>query len=100
MNNRRVSNDTWMNGIIAGISAPILMFAILKGIEWLLIKFYMPDTWSGFTLRFMLIVSLLANILPAKVFERQERDYSMRGTIGVTILLALVLTFYYYSPFK
>ncbi len=99
MNYRPVQNDTWLNGIIAGICAPIIMLAILKGIEWLLINFYMPDTWDGFRLRFMLIVSLLANIVPAKVFERQERDYSMRGTIGVTIFLALALTFYYYSTF-
>ncbi|HRI29405.1 MAG TPA: hypothetical protein PK239_00730 [Chitinophagales bacterium] len=92
--------DSWLNGIIAGISAPIIMYALLKGIEWILAQTYMPEGWGGFSHRFMLIVSLLANIVPAKVFERQERDYSMRGCIGITLFMALFITFYYYRYFS
>ncbi|PSJ76864.1 hypothetical protein C7N43_11435 [Sphingobacteriales bacterium UPWRP_1] len=92
--------DSWLNGIIAGCSGPVVSFALLKGIEWVLKQTYMPDDWPGFSLKFMLIVSLLGNIALVKVFDRQEREYSVRGLIAATILLALCITFYFYNPFR
>lgn len=96
MNN---SQDTWLNGIITGISGPVVTYALLKGIEWVLSKTWLTNDWPGFSLKFMLIVSLLGNIALVKILDRQEREFAVRGLIAITLFMALCITFYFYNPF-
>jgi len=92
--------DTWLNGIIAGITAPIIIYILIQGISAMLASLIEP--FDGFSTRLMYIIAIVGNIIPLQIFNRQERGYAMYGVIAVTLVLTFALIFefssYFYEP--
>ncbi len=82
-----------LNGMLIGIVLPLTAFVIIHELNNLISTY-----WLGgrplFSLRLQLIMALLTNIIPARIFYRQERDEALRALAGITILQALAVAVY------
>lgn len=93
----RDPRDTTINGIIVGICIPIVAYGILKIIEKILAG-VLPE-FNQFSLRFLCVTALVANIIPMQIFLKQNRDYAAQAVIGTTIVLLFCVIYYFRDSF-
>ncbi|MGB0839136.1 MAG: hypothetical protein ACPGXL_03290 [Chitinophagales bacterium] len=94
------NGDTLVNGIIAGLTMPVIAYGILQGIESLLPYItQLPSDWEGFSDRLTYMICLVANSLPIMIFNRQERTRSVQGVVGMTLIFAFIILFYFRENF-
>ncbi len=91
------------NGMIAGAVTPFIFYFILKGIDMFIatgiIENWYNVAWSGFSLKFYCVVSIVSNIIPFQVFNRQERMQPMQGVVMSTFILIGVVLYVFRSEF-
>jgi hypothetical protein len=90
--------DTFSNGFIAGLAFPIIFYFVFKGIGWLIAYFFMPEWW-GFSDKLSFSVGIVANIIPFRVFTRNEFGYAMQGIISATFILIFGAMYYFRNYF-
>lgn len=92
---RRDRQDSWQNGIIVGISLPVLMFFVLTFLDRFIprIVYFMRD---GFSEQIIVMLAIFCNIIPFQVFLKQKRDYAMQGVILATFICIA----YYMAKYK
>ncbi len=87
--------DTFLNGALIGLAVPFLGYFLFTGLNTLLLKFDVFGGGGGFSLKFVCMLAVLANILPIQIFHRQHRDSASRGVMTVTMLLVFALVYYF-----
>lgn len=92
------ARDTRVNGIMAGLCAPVLFFAIATGISWIVSE-YIIVQFSGFSVQLRCIVAVLGNVLPIEIFRKQQRYEAMMGVMIATMALVMGVMFYFWEDF-
>ena len=87
-----------INGILAGIVTPFLFFFIIKGIDTYIVA-NLIDNWQSFTLKFYCVISIVANIIPFQIFNRQKRTLAMQGVVIATFILIAGVLIYFRRSF-
>ena len=77
----------WM-GLLLGIIFPLLGYVFFKQLSDVLRGWVLPS-YSGFSFKFIMVMSVCCNLLPFAVARKQRRDHQMQGIVGVTLALAL-----------
>lgn len=90
--------DSFLNGVIAGIAFPIIFYFVFKGIGWLIAYLFIPGWW-GFTDKLSFSVGIVSNIIPFRVFTRNEFGYAMQGIITITFVLMFIVMYYFRQQF-
>lgn len=88
------TRDTFVNGVTAGISFPVIFYFIFKAAGWLLMATLLPG-WPGFSDKLAVSVGIVANAIPFSVFTRREWGYAMRGILTITFVLVFVTMYYF-----
>jgi len=92
---RRDRLDSWQNGIIVGISVPVMMFFVFAFLDRFIHRliYFMRE---GFSDQIIVMLAIFCNIIPFQVFLRQKRDYAMQGVIFATFMCIA----YYMARYK
>ncbi len=86
--------DKIFAGAVTGILFPFMFFVIFYELKDLLIeKNLIPD--GAFRLQFLCIISVVANVIPAGSFVRAKKDQSLKGIVGVTLLIVAGIIIYF-----
>lgn len=87
--------DKFIVGLLMGIFVPVMFFFVFRETNHLVAE-YIFKRGSGFTERFVAILSVCTNLLPFIIFEKARKDHALRGVIGATFVLAFFIVFYYF----
>ncbi|MCB0514599.1 MAG: hypothetical protein R2798_01135 [Chitinophagales bacterium] len=90
-------NET-ISGLIIGLCTPFIAYFIFSGLNSLLVHWY-HDEISGFSLRFICILSLLANTLPLRFLYARKRYEAARIVMIITVIGAFGILFYFRDGF-
>lgn len=88
-----LKKDTAWFGFLFGLIVPLFGLLFFHELNELLIK-YVFKSGSGFTLKFILILAVCANLLPFTVARRQCLDHQMQGIVGATMLYSMCVFVY------
>ncbi len=87
-----------LTGIVTGIAFPIIIFVLLWEINIVLVdNRIMPN--EGFKARFLWVLSVVANVIPAGMYVKSKKDEALKGIVGVTLLIVFGLLIYYNKNF-
>ncbi len=108
-----VRQDSFVNGLIAALTFTFLSYWFLAGIEYLLLSYgksisdsmgwdklsYYFGQFDGFSEKTHYVMSLAGNVIPAGIFERQARGYSIRGLVLTVLVMLFGVIFYFWGDF-
>ncbi|MEN9522361.1 MAG: hypothetical protein RL065_738 [Bacteroidota bacterium] len=86
-------------GFLLGILFPVLGFVFFTEFNEFIKGRWLPS-YSGFSARFIFIMSVMSNLLPFSVARKHKLDYQLQGIVGATMLLAILFMMVIIIPIK
>jgi hypothetical protein len=86
-------------GFLLGILFPALGFLFFTEFNEFIKGRWLPS-YSGFSARFIFIISVMCSLLPFSVARKQRLDYQLQGIVGATMLLAILFMMVIIIPIK
>ena len=81
-------DKAWV-GFLMGLVFPALGFLFLNLLSDFLKGKVLPS-YAGFSLKFLIVMSVCCNLLPFAVARKQRLDHQMQGIVGATLFLAML----------
>ncbi len=85
-------------GVIVGLIFPFMAFVVFYELKSLLLENDLIPSGS-FSLKFLSIISLIGNVIPAGAYLRSKKDEALKGIAGITLLIAFGIIAYFYKDF-
>jgi hypothetical protein len=86
-------------GFLLGLLFPILGFVFFTEFNAFIKGRWLPS-YSGFSPRFIFIMSVMCSLLPFSVARKHRLDYQLQGIVGATMLLAILFMMVIIIPIK
>jgi hypothetical protein len=80
-------------GFMLGIGFPALGFVFFTELNNFIKGRWLPSN-AGFSLRFIIVVSVMCNLLPFAVAQKNRLDYQLQGIVGATLMCAILFMAY------
>lgn len=86
-------------GFLLGILFPVLGFVFFTELNEFVKGRWLPS-YSGFSTKFIFIMSVMSNLLPFSVARKNRLDYQLQGIVGATMLLAILFMIVILIPIR
>ncbi len=97
MSKNILKQDSLPLGVAVGLILPVLFFAILYSIDYLLFHFFGSHLTSQFD--FLYLFSITANLFPIRYYlVNLKFEKSGMGVLAVTIIEIVLYFFLFYKP--
>lgn len=83
-----LKQDKLLTGIIVGILFPVFAWVIFQEAGHIIMD---KTAAGGFSNKFLAVISVATNALPAALYTKSKKDNALRGIIFVTFIFVFVV---------
>ncbi len=83
------NRDSFIFGLLNGIVFPILGFALLKAILYIL-SITVDSTYLDWRIRTVLLLAICFNFIPFQIHKSKSNDESMKGIVIPTMIFGAI----------
>jgi hypothetical protein len=84
-----LNRDSFIFGFINGVTFPLLGFALIKGILYIL-SILVDPTYNDWRIRTVTLIAICFNFLPFQFHKAKGNDESMRGIVIPTLVFGAI----------
>jgi len=93
-----LDKDSVLFGLLMSIAVTFVAFFAFKWLNSFLLDTLM-DGMRGFSFRFVCILSVVANVVPIAIFNRQYRYDAAKGAMFGTMFMIFAILIYFWDQF-
>lgn len=93
-----LDKDSVLFGLLMSIAVSVVAFFAFNWLNGYLMDTIM-DGMRGFSFRFVCILSVVANVIPIGIFNRQYRYDAAKGAMFGTMFMVFGVLIYFWSSF-